>query len=193
LIYLPIIHTPADMGALEASVVRATLEKSGRLGLARKIQTIDKVWTEIEGLLDGLALNFEKVRLYQDGLAVCGREAEIVAELARAGNRNHQLLLRLMAKGATLMGTEAGDLLVEEYQRVKQTLTARAPKAAALVAQRQARSEALLKRRDQFIANRIHETLKEGETGILFLGMLHAVERFLPKDIKVIYPLSRPR
>lgn len=193
LIYLPIIHTPADMGALKESVVRATLEKLGRLGLARKIQTIDKIWTEIEGVLDGLALTFEKVRLYQDGLPVCGREAEIVAELARAGNRNHQLLLRLMEKGATLMGTESGDLLVQEYQLVKHTLTSRAPKAAAIVAQRQALSDSLLKRRDQFIANRIHETLKEGETGILFLGMLHSVERFLPKDIKVIYPLHGPR
>jgi len=193
LLYLPIIHTPADMGALKESVVRTTHEKLGRLGLARKVQTIDKIWTEIERVLDGLALNFAKVRLYQDGLPVCGREAEIVAELARAGNRNHQLLRRLMEKGATLMGTESGDLLVQEYQLVKHTLTSRAPKAAALAAQRRALSESLLKRRDQFIADRINETLKEGETGILFMGMLHAVERFLPKDIKVIYPLQGPR
>ncbi len=35
LIYLPIVHTQADMGALKAPVVRATMEKLGRAGLAR--------------------------------------------------------------------------------------------------------------------------------------------------------------
>ncbi len=193
LIYLPIIHTQADMGALKESVVRATLEKMGRAGLLRKTAAIDKVWTEIERVIDALALSFDRVRLYQDGLPVCGREAEIVTELAQAGSRNHQLLLRLMAQGAVLMGTESGDLLVQEYQLAKQSLTARPPRAAGVAAPRRALSEALLKRRDQFMAQRINDTLKPGETGILFLGMLHSLERYLHQDVEVIYPLHRPR
>jgi hypothetical protein len=193
LIYLPIIHTQADMGALKESVVRATIEKLGRAGLARKASAIDRIWTEIEAAIDALNLPFDRVRLYQDGLPVCGRETEIVTELAQGGSRNHQLLLRLMAKGATLMGTESADLLVREYQAAKQSLAGRAPRAAGVAAARQAQSEDLLKRRDQFIAQRLNETLKQGETGILFLGMLHAVERYLQPDIKVIYPLHRPR
>ncbi len=193
LIYLPIIHTQADMGALKESVVRATLEKMGRAGLLRKTAAIDKVWTEIERVIDALALSFDRVRLYQDGLPVCGREAEIVTELAQAGSRNHQLLLRLMTQGAVLMGTESGDLLVQEYQLARQSLTTRPPRAAGVAAQRRALSEALLKRRDQFMAQRINDTLKDGETGILFLGMLHSLERYLHQDVKVIYPLHRPR
>ena len=43
------------------------------------------------------------------------------------------------------------------------------------------------------MAQRINDTLKDGETGILFLGMLHSVERYLHPDVKVIYPLHRPR
>ncbi len=193
LIYLPIIHTQADMGALKEPVVRATMEKLGRAGLSRHLAAIDKVWTEIEDFIDGLDLAFDRVRLYQDGLPVCGREAEIVTELAQAGNRNHQLLLRLMSRGAVLMGTESSDLLVQEYQLAKQSLTARSPRAAGVAAQRRALSAALLQRRDQFMAQRLNDTLKPGETGILFLGMLHSLERYLPKDIKVIYPLHRPR
>jgi hypothetical protein len=50
-------------------------------------------------------------------------------------------------------------------------------------------SAALLAQRDQFIARRINDTLKAGETGILFLGLLHAVERYLDRDIRVIRPL----
>ena len=43
------------------------------------------------------------------------------------------------------------------------------------------------------MAQRINDTLKDGETGILFLGMLHSLERYLNPDIKVIYPLQPPR
>jgi len=193
LIYLPIIHTQDDMGALKESVARASLEKMGRAGLARKIAAIDQIWTEIEAAIKALALSWERVRLYQDGLPVCGREVEIVTELAQAGSRNHQLLLRLMAQGAVLMGTEEGDLLVQEYQLAKQSLTTRPPRAAGAAATRRALSAALLQRRDQFIAQRINETLKRGETGILFLGMLHSLERYLHPDVKVAYPLHRSR
>ena len=193
LIYFPIVHTQADMGALKESVARATLEKVGRAGLARKTAAIDQIWTEIEAAIDALPLSFDRVRLYQDGLPVCGREAEIVTELAQAGSRNHQLLLRLMAQGAVLMGTESGDLLVQEYQLARQSLTTRPPRAAGVAAASRAFSEALLQRRDQFMARRINDTLKHGETGILFLGMLHSLEGYLNPDVKVIYPLQRPR
>jgi hypothetical protein len=193
LIYLPIVHTQADMGALQDSVTRATLNKVGRAGLSRKTAAIDKIWTEIEAAIGALALSFDRVRLYQDGLPVCGREAKIVTELAQAGSRNHQLLLRLMAQGAVLMGTEEGDLLVQEYQLARQSLTAKPPRAAGVAASRRGLSDALLQRRDQFMAQRINHTLKNGETGILFLGMLHSLERYLNPDVKVIYPLHRPR
>jgi hypothetical protein len=193
LIYLPIVHTQADMGALKASVARATVEKTGRAGLARKAAAVDRIWTEIEAAIEALPLAFDRVRLYQDGLPVCGREAEIVAELARAGSRNHQLLLRLMDRGAVLMGTESGDLLVEEYQLARQSLAAPPPRAAGVAGQRRAAGRALLQRRDQFMAQRINDTLKSGETGILFLGMLHAVERYLNPDVEVVCPLHRPR
>jgi hypothetical protein len=193
LIYLPIVHTQADMGGLQESVARVTLEKTGRAGLARKTAAIDRSWTEIEATIDALPLSFDRVRLYQDGLPVCGREAEIVTELAQAGSRNHQLLLHLMAQGAVLMGTESSDLLVQEYQLARQSLTTRPPRAAGVAARRRALSQALLQRRDQFIAQRINATLKSGETGILFLGMLHAVEGYFHQDVKVIYPIHRVR
>ncbi|RJR36969.1 MAG: hypothetical protein C4567_13200 [Deltaproteobacteria bacterium] len=193
LFYFPIIHTPADMGALKGSVVRATLEKLGRTGLTQKLQRIEEFWTGVERAIGCLSLSFDRLRLYQDGLPVCGREAEIVTELAQTGNRNHQLLLRLMEQGAAIMGTESSDLLVQEYQLALQSYTSPPPRAAGLAARRRALSESLLQQRDQFVAWRINETLQRGETGILFMGMLHAVANFLDQDIKVIYPLHRPR
>jgi hypothetical protein len=112
LIYIPIIHTETDMGTLSESIQKSTLQKSGRRGLKRKEEIIGNLWTEIERKIDALALTYEKTRLYQDGLPVCDREAEIVTELAEAGSRNHRLLMLLMKRGATITGTESLELLM---------------------------------------------------------------------------------
>ena len=193
LIYIPIIHTQADMGALSDQVRQAILHKLGKRGWNRKMNLIDTIWTKIEHVIESLPFPYEKVRLYQDGLPICGREIEIVTELAKAGSRNHQLLLRLVGKGAMIMGTESSELLVEEYDLVKQILTAKdILKADERESYHNTLRNCLLKRRDQFIADRINSTLQSGETGVLFLGMLHSLNNRLEKDIRVIYPIYQP-
>jgi hypothetical protein len=193
LIYIPIIHTQADMGALARSVRRVTIQKLGRQAWKRNVDVIGGMWEEIRRTVEGWELAWENVRLYQDGLPRCGREAEIVADLAGAGSPNHQLLLSLMKKGATLMGTESPDLLLEEYRLVQQVLAAKDPEEAARIeARHEARSRSLLAQRDQYIAGRINESLRAGETGLLFLGMLHSLDSLLAKDIRVSYPMRRP-
>jgi hypothetical protein len=193
LIYIPIIHTQADMGALARSVRRVTVQKLGRQAWKRNVDVIGRMWAEIRRTVEAWDLPWEKVRLYQDGLPRCGREAEIVADLAKAGSPNHQLLLSLMKRGATLMGTESPALLLEEYRLVQEILAAEDPaEAARIEARHEARSRSLLARRDQYIARRINESLRAGETGILFLGMLHSLDSRLAKDIRVTYPIRRP-
>jgi hypothetical protein len=190
LIYFPIIHTQADMGALGESVRQASLKKLGGSSWKRKVSRIDQFWTEIEQAIEKLRLPFDQVRIYQDGLPVSGRETEIVSELAKSGSRNHALLLRLIGKGATIMGTESLELLLEEYELARRTLGSQDPP------QRRSRdkglSAPLLERRDKFIAGRINDTLRPGEVGVLFLGMLHSLDPWLDEDIKVIYPAHRP-
>jgi hypothetical protein len=192
LIYIPIIHTQADMGALSESIERLKVRRLGRKGWERNLNLVDKLWARIEQAIESLVLPYERLRLYQDGLPVCGREVEIVAELAKAGSRNHQLLLRLREKGARIMGTESSDLLVEEYQLVKQDFASKPEVARRGEARRKALRDSLLKRRDQYIARRINDTLLEGETGLIFLGMLHSVGPWLDKDIRVVYPIHQP-
>ena len=121
---------------------------------------------------------------------MCGREWEIVSELAKAGSRNHQLLLKLKEKGATIMGTESSELLVEEYQLLQQVFSAPPSKVPARAASRGRNlQDSLLQRRDQFLGARINATLQPGETGLLFLGMLHSVASWLAKDIRVVRPI----
>ena len=193
LIYIPIIHTQVDMGTLARSVRRLTTQKLNRQAWKRNEDVIRGLWEEIRRAVEGWKLPWKHVRLYQDGLPRCGREAEIVADLARAGSPNHQLLLSLMKKGAALMGTESPDLVLEEYRIAQQILAAEDPKEATrLHARHDARRRSLLARRDQYIARRLNESLLAGETGLLFLGVLHSLDSRLAKDIAVSYPLGRP-
>lgn len=190
LIYFPIVHNQADMGALSESVRKASLQKMGRQGWKRKIHLIDKFWDEIEEALATLSVPYDRVRVYQDGLPVSGKEALIVTELAKSGSRNHALLRGLVDRGARLMGTESLELLLEEYESVKKMLDS--GESLRKKGQQASGSSELLERRDKFIAQRINETLGQGEVGIIFLGMLHALGPWLAKDIQVIYPVGRP-
>lgn len=115
------------------------------------------------------------VKLYQDSLPVCGHEKELVRELAAQGSCNHQLLEGLVNEGATLVGTESPSLLLDEYKLLQSPERTEKQEAA------------LLEARDRFIAGQIDATLTDDENGILFIGALHKVDKFLPQRIKVAY------
>jgi hypothetical protein len=193
LIHIPIIHSQADMGAMARSVRRLRVKKLGRDAWKRSVDVIDQMWRDVRQAVEGWELPWEKVRLYQDALPQCGREMEIVTTLAGAGSPNHQLLLSLMSRGATLMGTESPDLLVEEYRLAREALAVEGSDTAGPgKTQREARSRGLLDRRDRYVAKRINDSLCPGEVGLVFLGMLHSLEPYLAGDIRVRYPIRRP-
>ncbi len=185
LVYFPIVHTPEDLGRLKEFVRKEALKRGGLQSAKRKAVFIDRLWTEIEEAIGKMGLDFENTVVFQDTLPVCGNEKKIVEELAGGGSRNHGLLLKLLRKGAVLAGTESPELLVEEYESMKQLMEGKKSAGADFGAD-------LLERRDRFIAERIDRVLKEGETGLLFMGILHNVERYLPDDIETVYPLYRP-
>jgi len=159
--------------------------------LAHNAAVVEKMWEQIENAVASLPVTAGTVRVYQDGLPVCGHEQDIVSELAGAGSRNHRTLLKLQARGATLMGTESPELLVQEYQLATAGF-ASGVTVRMEVRQKQLR-DTLLEKRDRYIADRVNGTLGAGESGILFMGMLHAVAKYLDADINVVYPLGPPR
>ena len=191
LVYIPIIHTAADMGTLAPSIRGKKLSLLGRQGLAHNAAAVEKIWQEIEGVASRLPVVPGTVRIYQDGLPICPHEQEIVTELAGSGSRNHKLLLQLESRGARVMGTESPELLVEEYQLARAALASGA--ALADGSQQRQLCDTVLEKRDRFIADRINVTLGDGETGILFIGLLHSLSQFLDPDIRVTYPLGLPR
>lgn len=181
LIYIPIIHTEVDMGSLAESLKKEYIKKYGIHKWEQHLKKINDLWTGIEERLNQKNLRYNQVRVYQDGLPVCGKELQIVQDIADSGGRNHQLLLKLLQKGATVMGTEDPALLIKEYQLIKDAAARKGAEKGT-----DGRSDYLAER-DAFIANRIDKTLKDGETGVLFLGMLHKVDEKLPSDIVIDY------
>ena len=186
LIHIPIVHSPVDMGGMAEPIRKIKIGKLGRQGWMSSVATIEQIWKETHRRVEQLDLPYPRVRVYQDGLPVCGHEVEIVSDLARAGSQNHQLILHLMENGAVLTGTESAEILLEEYSLAKKYLASKTDEEARAIEEDHRRvSDDLLRRRDGFIANRINETLRVGETGILFLGVLHDLGDRLAPDIRV--------
>ncbi|MGC8602654.1 MAG: hypothetical protein ACP5VS_03075 [Desulfomonilaceae bacterium] len=188
LFYVPIVHTEVDMGALSESIKMAYVKKMGLQAWKRKRDLIERFWNDLESAVDNLNLPYPKTKVYQDGLPLSdkGNDLEIVNKLASSGSRNHKLLKKLIEKGATLVGTESPGLLLEEYNLAMKTLNGAKPSEADEA--QKMKAEEILKKRDEFIAKRINETLKSGEIGILFIGSLHNVIPLLNPDIEVLAP-----
>lgn len=188
LISIPIVHSEQDMGSLRSNLKREYVQRYDAEKWDKHVKTVDELWTAIVQAIESLKLSYGNVRVYQDGLPVCGREIEIVREVAAQGSRNYQLVLELVNRGAKLMGTENPELLIKEYQLHKEALTA-APRAGreGKVASNhwQEQSRRLLAERDRYIAARINSTLLPGEIGLLFLGLAHSVEPIMNPDIIV--------
>jgi hypothetical protein len=175
LIWVPILHEPVDLGSLRDSARAA----HSRASWERYARAANEFWRETRRKVERLPLDWSRVRLYQDALPACGFEERIVRELAAKGGGNHRLLADLMARGATLEGTESPQLLAEEYRLQARTLAGDPPPNADQLARE------LLEARDQYVADRVASTLREGEVGIVFLGAAHSLEGRLPGDVRV--------
>ncbi len=192
LIYIPIIHDLADMGTKAEPLKQAFIRRFGLDQWERRRALIADVWGGIRQKLLGRDLPWDRVRIYQDGLPISGKELEIASDVAVQGSQNYRLVLELVGKGATLMGTESPDLLLREYRLISRMVEAH-PVVQPDTAGRESDAEAqeILGARDAFIARRVSDTLGNAGIGVLFLGMMHQVDQLLPKDIAVEFLIDR--
>ena len=188
LIHVPIVHSQADLGPIQERVRQAYIEKGGEKAWKASREALAEFWNAMEIATDRLAVDYTKLRLYQDGLPVCGLEEKIVRDLAQQGGANYRILLKLAERGAKIEGTEDPDLLRTEYKLIMAGANADAGSLGTDTV-RDGNAEVLrdlLDSRDRFVAQRIDKTLQTGETGILFLGALHRATAMLPNTIKVM-------
>ena len=107
----------------------------------------------------------------------------------------NSLLKWLIERGAQLVGTESTELLIKEYEAVKRSLADGNFHETDKPNESQQNDDtvSLLTQRDCFIAQRIVETLHVGNVGILFIGLQHRVQDYLPGDLVVEYPFGRAK
>ncbi len=158
LIYVPVMHSSVEMGSAAGAYKAAFVARFGERKWQERCDEFDAIWGNIAAAIDALNLDPTTLKLYQDSLPLCGKEVQLIRDLAAQGSHNHRLLAALIDKGATLIGTESPELLLEEYRLLQSA--ERAPEQAA----------ALLQERDTFIAKRIDATLGEGRDRSPFHG-----------------------
>jgi hypothetical protein len=185
LLYVPIIHTSADLGSVAGAVVERGIAALGEEAWMRHRETVYGFWRAIADYFD--RLDVTGMNIYQDGMVAEGDLGRRIAEdTAAAGSLNYQLVLRLLDRGASLVKTEDFGLVKQEYDRLVAIIRAESfmSKVVAIAKYRLVKAT-LLRRRDAVIARRIAETLKRDQTGILFIGALHRVHRWRAPDIQV--------
>ncbi len=197
LIYVPIIHTSADLGSLAKDVVKRGEADLGTEVWQKHQKTVEGFWYALalyfgmgkyKTLSQPLKLHDEwRLKVYQDGMAAEGEIGDkIVEEGLKSGSKNYELVARLLKQGAILVKTEDFNLVKEERDRLLSITQAKSTtqKIAAFIKYKFIKNR-LLKKRDKFIAQRINETLDNGEKGILFVGAFHNVKKWLAKDIQI--------
>ncbi|MEK6758187.1 MAG: hypothetical protein AABY51_00250 [Deltaproteobacteria bacterium] len=185
LYYVPIIHTSADLGVIGGEAARRGVAGLGEDVWTKHVEIVSGFWQALEDYFS--AFDAAGVRIYQDGMMTDGELGErIVKEGAAKGSKNFMILLGLLKKGAVLMKTEDFALLRKEYTLLLEISKAARPvgKLLSYLMYRLIKNR-LLKKRDCYIAGMINDTLKDQETGVLFVGAYHDVRTGLSDDIQV--------
>lgn len=186
LIYAPIIHLAADLGDIASEIDKKGKYSIGEDGWKRHKQAILKFWDSIDSYFD--SMHVKNFKIYQDGLVADGEIGlRVVSNGVKKGSKNFEIVSKLVKKGAQLVKTESFPLVKKEYDFItKITKAERYFKKILAALNYKFHKNKLLRERDEFISQTIAKTLKEGETGILFLGANHEIISKLPKNIEVI-------
>lgn len=187
LILVRIVHNLEDMGSIREAFENSGMAKIGKEKWEEKQRMIEQFWIGVERAIDALDLDCSKVKIYQDGLPCSGDLGlKIVNESAAKGSFNYQIVKKLIERGAVIEAAERPELLIKEYRHLQAIANARTENERIdALRQYRAVKDTLLEERDEAIASAIDATLKQGETGILFIGAFHNISPKLSKDIEV--------
>jgi len=185
IIFVPIIHTSADLGSLAKDVAKRGIADLGEELWRTHGKTVDRFWDAISHYFD--SINVSGMKIYQDGMVADGAVGQEIVEAGmKSRSKNYQLLSGLLKRGATLVKTEDFKLVKEERDRLLAITQAKSTikKLLAFIKYRLVKNR-LLNKRDKFIAKRINETLNQSERGIILIGAYHNIKERLPKDIQI--------
>lgn len=185
LIFVPVIHTSADLGSLGKDVDKYGIADLGEDFWKMHGKTIEGFWDTISHYFD--SIDVAGMKIYQDGMVADGEVGrEIVEAGIKSGSKNYEIVLRLIRRGAILVKTEDFKFVKEERDRLLAITQTKSiiKKLLAFIKYKLVKNR-LLNERDRFIAKRIDETLNQGERGLILIGAYHNIKKRLPRDIQI--------
>ncbi len=186
LIYVPIIHTSADLGSLGEDVNKRGIANLGGDVWEKHLNTVLGFWEVITDYFK--SINVSGIKIYQDGMIADGEIGiKIIEEGVKSGSKNYSLLKDIVNRGAILVKTEDYNMILKERDSLV-AITQEKSKLKKIIAFLKYKfvKNKLLTKRDKFIAQVITKTLNENETGIAFIGAHHRIKEWLPEDIKIV-------
>ncbi|UUX93040.1 hypothetical protein [Methanoplanus endosymbiosus] len=196
LLIIPIIHSEEELGSLKDRISGIKEEKLGSEVHKKQIEEVHKLWRDIAGTISEIMqiIKPEKIQIFQDGMPAGGETGEkIVRECAANRSINYVILAEMINSGAEIEQTESPQYLKEEYDIIREIFSAKSPEEQnKLSLKYREKLHGLGINRDRFIAERINSSLKEGYTGILFIGATHNITPGLSDEINYyIYNYDR--
>lgn len=142
----------------------------------------NKYWEQVEKQITELIAKLGEVnRIYHEMVASAGDEGlKAVKDLSQ---RSHKMIKSCLAKKAQMEAAEDIDILTEFMDWSRCLLIGlQNPKVVSRIYESYTE---ISKKRNEYIARKIDETLKENEIGILLMRENHQVQ--FPSDIQVFY------
>ncbi len=146
------------------------------------LEKFSRYWDQVEKQVEELTSKLGPVkRIYHEMVSESGDEGgKVVKELNKY---SHKIVQNCLKKKARMEAVEDGDILTEfmDWSRCL-IIGLQNPKVVSKVYESYTESS---KKRNEYIAKKIDETLKENEIGILLMRENHQVQ--FPTDIQVFY------
>ncbi len=146
------------------------------------LQKFNKYWEQVEKQVAELALKLGEVnRVYHELVAASGEEGlKVIADLSE---KSRKIVGDCLEKQAQLEPVEDNDILTEfmDWSRCL-IIGLQNPRVMSRVYESYLEAG---KKRNEYIARKIDETLKENEIGLLLMRENHQVQ--FPADIQVFY------
>ncbi len=154
----------------------------GRESPSEYLEKYHRYWNQVENQVSDLALKLGKVnRIYHELITVGGEDG--LKTIKELNDKSYQIIKARLDKGAQLEATEEIEILTE-FMDWSRCLALGLQNQEVFTRIYQSFTE-VSKKRNEYIAKKMDETLKADETGVLFMKEGHQVQ--FPPDIQVFY------
>lgn len=146
------------------------------------LERFNRYWNQVEDKMCALEMKLGKVgKIYHELVSTEGEEG--IKAIKEINDKSYQIIKNRLDKGAQLESAEESELLTElmDWSRCL-AVGLQSQKASTTVYQSYIE---ISRKRNEHIAQKIDETLKADEIGMLFMREGHQVQ--FPKDIQVLY------